>query len=175
MSNVRPHGNVLERCLVNSALNQHHSCNCHRLSAAHSGRNLHGLSFLQPVFPLASQPTLNSDPNSHLQPPSGWLLQPPPAALALRGYKAGTFFTLPFQKRGFVGAYRSALRIGFAPVFQSMCRFAFTVLSQPPRLTQQSTRTLRVRAGLRPVVTQHSSFRLLSVGRSAGYFKRWAS
>ena len=160
----------MEKCLVNSALTQHRSCNCHWLSAARSGRNLHGLSFLQPVFPLAFQPTLNSDPNSHLPPPSGWLLQPPPAALALRGYKAGTFFTLPTQKRGFVGTFRSALRGGSAPVFQSVCRFAFTVLSQPPRLTHQSTRTLRVRAALRPVLAHPSSLRLLSFVRSAGYF-----
>jgi len=172
MSNVRPHGNVMEKCLVNFALNQHRSCSRPRLSAARSGRNLNGLPFLQPVFPLAFQPTLNSDPNSHLHPPSGWLLQPQPAALALRGYKSGTFFTLPTQKREFVGTFRSALRGGSAPLLQPVCILAFSMPFQPPRLTHQSTRTLRVRACLRPVVTQHSSFRLLSFGRSAGYFKR---
>jgi len=114
MSHVRPHGNVMKKCLVQSALNQYRSHSQHRLPAAHSGRNLHGLSFLQPVFQWVSQPTLSAAPNSHLQPPSGWLLQPPPAALALRGHTAGTFVSLSTQRLGLVGAVRSVLRSGCA-------------------------------------------------------------
>ena len=92
------------------ALRQHRTCNLHRLSTARSGRNLHGMSLLQPAKQPSSHPTLSSKNSSHLQAPARGFLPSLPAALVLRSTTAGCApVVLPSQKLRLGGASRSAL------------------------------------------------------------------